>query len=53
MPRVVYGASPVITAAMAMYSTVQIASEAIMPIGMSFCGLCDSCAATDTASKPM
>jgi len=28
-------------------------SDSSMPMGMSRCGLCDSCAATDTASKPM
>ena len=53
VPSSWYGTRPVITAAMAMYSTVQITSDSIMPIGMSRCGRCDSCAATDTASKPM
>ena len=53
VPSSWYGTSPVITAAMAMYNTVQITSESSMPIGMSRCGLCDSCAATDTASKPI
>ena len=33
--------------------TVQIASDARMPIGMSRDGFFASCAAVDTASKPM
>src|SRR3954468_6438632 len=36
-----------------MYSTVQIASDPRMPIGMSRLGLMVSCAAVDTASNPM
>src|SRR5207237_8499375 len=36
-----------------MYSTVQINSEPMMPIGMSFCGFFASCAAVLTASNPM
>src|SRR5438034_9464219 len=36
-----------------MYSTVQISSEPMMPIGMSFCGFFASCAAVLTASNPM
>ena len=41
------------TSAIRMYSTVQIASEPRMPIGMSRCGFFASCAAVDTASNPM
>src|SRR5678810_775039 len=33
--------------------TVQMANEDRMPIGMSRCGFFASCAAVDTASKPM
>ena len=47
------GASPVITAAISTYSSVQTASEPRMPTGMSFCGLRVSCAAVETASNPM
>jgi hypothetical protein len=36
-----------------MYSTVQIARDPRMPIGMSRLGLTVSCAAVDTASNPM
>src|SRR2546429_4751389 len=36
-----------------MYSTVQINSEPMMPIGMSGCGFFASCAAVLTASNPM
>src|SRR2546423_1976392 len=36
-----------------MYSTVQISSEPMMPIGISFCGFFASCAAVLTASNPM
>ena len=53
VPSSLYGTRPVITAAMAMYSTVQITSDSSMPIGRSRCGRCDSWAATETASKPM
>ena len=47
------GTMPVKTSEVAMYSTVQIASEPIIPIGMSFWGLRHSSAAVETASKPM
>ncbi len=36
-----------------MYSTVQIASDPRIPVGRSFCGFLVSCAAVETASKPM
>ena len=36
-----------------MYRTVQTASEAMMPIGRSRCGLRASSAAVETASKPI
>src|ERR1051325_1553397 len=49
----VYGTMPVSTSATAMYSSVQITSEYMMPRGMSVCGFFDSCAAVDTASNPM
>ena len=32
---------------------VQITSEPRMPMGISFCGFFASCAAVETASKPM
>jgi len=35
-----------------MYITVQIASEKIIPLGRSLCGLIASSAAVETASKP-
>ena len=38
---------------MSTYSSVQTASEPRMPTGRSFCGLRVSCAAVETASKPM
>ena len=44
---------PVSTAETATYSTVQTARLARMPIGMSRCGFFASCAAVETASKPM
>src|SRR5262245_45373718 len=40
-------------AATMMYRTVQMSSEAMMPIGRSRCGFFASCAAVDTASNPM
>ena len=43
---------PVITAATAMYSTVQTASVMKMPIGRSRWGLRASAALVDTVSKP-
>ena len=49
----VYLTMPVRTNATAMYSTVQIAREPRMPIGMSRCGFLASWAAVDTASNPM
>src|SRR5207249_12228065 len=48
-----YGTMPVANAETAMYRTVQINSEPMMPIGMSRCGFFASCAAVLTASKPM
>src|SRR6267143_887309 len=36
-----------------MYSTVQMSSEPMIPIGMSFCGFLASCAAVLTASNPI
>ena len=36
-----------------MYSTVQISSDPMMPMGMSFCGFFASWAAVLTASNPM
>src|SRR5579871_928879 len=48
-----YGTMPSSTTATAMYSTVQTASDPRMPIGMSRAGFFASCAAVDTASKPM
>src|SRR5690242_12744165 len=48
-----YLTTPVSTSATAKYNTVQITSDAMMPIGMSRCGLRASCAAVETASKPM
>ncbi len=44
---------PVTTRATAQYSTVQIASEAMMPMGMSRCGFLVSSAVVATTSKPM
>src|SRR5215831_1226853 len=40
-------------AATMMYRSVQMSSEAMMPIGRSRCGFFASCAAVDTASNPM
>src|SRR5215831_11140072 len=36
-----------------MYKMVQTASDPKIPVGMSFCGFLASCAAVDTASKPI
>jgi hypothetical protein len=36
-----------------MNTSVQIASEPRIPVGMSRCGFLASCAAVETASKPM
>src|SRR6266849_2560246 len=36
-----------------IYRTVQMRSEPMIPIGMSFCGFLASCAAVLTASKPI
>ena len=44
---------PVSTADTATYSIVQTTRLAMMPIGMSRCGFFASCAAVETASKPM
>ena len=44
---------PVSTAATATYSTVQITSDAMIPIGRSRRGFFASSAVVDTASKPM
>ena len=52
-PSWVYGTIPVRTTAKSTYSTVQMASEPMMPTGMSFCGFLASCAAVETASKPI
>jgi hypothetical protein len=46
-------ATPVSTYENTTYSTVQITSDPRMPIGMSRAGFLVSCAAVDTASKPM
>ena len=46
-------ATPLSTYANRTYSTVQIASEPRMPIGMSRLGFFASCAAVETASNPM
>jgi len=48
-----YGTMPMRTTATAMYSTVHNASDARMPNGRSRCGFFASCAAVETASKPM
>ncbi len=48
-----HGTIPVSTPATAIYKTVQITSEAIMPIGKSRCGFLASCAVVETASNPM
>ena len=53
MSAVLTGIMPVSTALIRMYSTVQIASEPRMPMGMSRCGFLASPAAVETASKPM
>ena len=47
------GTMPVSTAATAIYKTVQISKEAMMPIGKSRCGFLASCAVVETASNPM
>ena len=39
--------------ATAQYRIVQMVSEAMIPIGRSFCGLCASSAVVATTSKPM
>src|SRR5215813_839746 len=44
---------PVNTPATEMYSSVQISSDTMMPIGKSRCGFFASCAVVDTASNPM
>src|SRR5207302_9599272 len=44
---------PVSTADISTYNTVQIIRLAMMPIGMSRCGLRASSAVVDTTSKPM
>ena len=44
---------PVSTAATAMYSAVQISSEAMIPMGKSRCGFLASWAVVETASNPM
>jgi hypothetical protein len=44
---------PVSTATTAMYRTVQMSREAMMPIGTSRCGFLASSAWVDTESKPM
>ena len=44
---------PVRTADTAMYRTVQMMSDKIMPRGRSFCGFLTSSAAVETASKPI
>ena len=49
----VYFTMPVSTIATVMYSTVQIARDVRMPIGMSRRGFRASCAAVLTASNPM
>jgi len=51
--RDVYGTMPVSRPETSMYKTVHITSDPRIPIGMSLCGFFDSCAAVDTASKPM
>src|SRR4051812_3857027 len=45
--------TPVSTAAVSMYSTVQMTSEPRMPMGMSLRGSFASWPAVETASKPM
>ena len=49
----VYLTMPVVIPATRMKSTVQMAREPRMPIGMSRWGFFASCAAVETASKPM
>src|SRR5215472_8596480 len=44
---------PVSSPATMMYRTVQITSDPRMPNGRSFCGFFASCAAVETASKPI
>jgi len=48
-----YLTMPVITRQTAQYSTVQISSEAMMPIGRSRCGFLASSAVVATTSNPM
>ena len=48
-----HGISPVSARAIATYSTVQMMSDAMMPIGMSRCGFFASSDAVLTASNPM
>ena len=48
-----YDTTPVAIPDTRMYRTVQMRSEPMMPIGMSFCGFFASWAAVLTASKPM
>src|SRR5579862_246210 len=50
---VLYGARPVSTSDMRMYSTVQMTSEPSIAIGRSRCGFLASCAAVETASNPI
>ena len=47
-----YGTMPV-TSAISIYSIVHTTSEPRMPIGMCCCGRLASCAAVETASKPV
>src|SRR5712671_1253612 len=46
-------ATPLSTCEKRTYKIVQITSEPRIPIGISFCGFFDSCAAVETASNPM
>jgi len=48
-----HGISPVSTSAIAMYSTVQMIRDAMMPMGMSRWGFFASSEAVLTASNPM
>src|SRR5262245_59848235 len=52
-PSSLYRTSPTRTPETRMYSTVEMASEPRIPIGMSFCGFFASWAAVETASKPI
>ena len=53
MPSWAAGTRPVITTAVATYSTVQTISDPMMPRGKLRCGSRVSSAAVETASKPM